>query len=133
MPDQIHAIAPLPARAVGRSLLLTVPMALFTLLLFTPTMRQPGRPMRIAAMIAWTFMLVLFFLMMRTRETYRWRRIFFVALGFLFPIGFVWDLIAIRSSMSIPIERIIGVIRPRTPLKVKRTTVSTNRYTVIMK
>ena len=53
-------------------------------------------------------MLVLFFLMMRTRETYRWRRVFFIALGFLFPVGFIWDLVALRSSMSIPIERMVS-------------------------
>jgi sulfite exporter TauE/SafE len=39
---------------------------------------------------------------LRTRETYRYRRIFFITLGFLFPVGFIWDLIALRSSMSIP-------------------------------
>jgi len=83
-------------------------MALFTLLLFTPVLRQPGRPAKLAALVAWIFMMVLFFLMMRTRETYRWRRIFFVTLGFLFPVGFIWDLIALRSSMSIPMERMLS-------------------------
>jgi polyferredoxin len=108
MPDQARSIALAPPRRIGRSLLLTVPMALFTLLLFTPVLRQPGRPVKLAALISWTFMIALFFLMMRTRETYRWRRIFFIALGFLFPIGFIWDLIAVRSSMSIPIERMLS-------------------------
>ena len=93
MPDLARSIAVAPSRGIGRSLLLTLPMALFTLLLFTPVLRQPGRPARLAAMIAWAFMLVLFFLMMRTRETYRWRRVFFITLGFLFPVGFIWDLI----------------------------------------
>ena len=83
-------------------------MALFTMLLFTPVLRQPGRPAKLAALVAWIFMLALFFLMMRTRETYRWRRIFFITLGFLFPVGFIWDLIALRSSMSIPMERMIS-------------------------
>jgi Pyruvate/2-oxoacid:ferredoxin oxidoreductase delta subunit len=108
MPDQPRSIALAAPRGIGRSLLLTVPMALFTLLLFTPVLRQPGRPAKLAALIAWGFMLALFFLMMRTRETYRWRRIFFIALGFLFPVGFIWDLVALRSSMSIPIERMLS-------------------------
>jgi ferredoxin-type protein NapH len=108
MSDKARSIVPVPRRGIGRSLLLTVPMALFTLLLFTPVLRQPGRPIKLAAFVAWAFMIALFFLMMRTHETYRWRRIFFIALGFLFPIGFVWDLIAVRSSMSIPIERMIS-------------------------
>jgi len=108
MPDQARSIALVPPRGIGRSLLLTVPMGLFTLLLFTPVLRQPGRPAKLAALIAWGFVLALFFLMMRTRETYRWRRVFFITLGFLFPVGFIWDLIALRSSMSIPIERMLS-------------------------
>jgi polyferredoxin len=83
-------------------------MALFTLLLFTPVLRQPGRPVKLAALATWAFMIALFLLMMRTRKTYRWRRIFFITLGFLFPVGFIWDLVALRSSMSIPMERMLS-------------------------
>ena len=108
MPDQARRSVLAPRRGTGRSLLLTVPMAVFTLLLFTPSLRQPGAAAKLASLLAWAFMISLFFLMMRTGQTYRWRRIFFVALGFLFPIGFVWDLIALRSSMSIPMERMIS-------------------------
>ena len=108
MPDLARSIAAAPPRGIGRSLLLTLPMALFTLLLFTPVLCQPGGPAKLAAVIAWAFMLVLFFLMMRTRETYRWRRVFFIALGFLFPVGFIWDLVALRSTMSIPIEKMVS-------------------------
>jgi len=97
-----------PFRGAGRAILLSLPMAVFTLLLFTPVLRQPRPAVRLAALLAWGFMLALFYLMMRTGETYRWRRIFFVALGFLFPLGFIWDLVAIRSSMSIPIERMLS-------------------------
>jgi Pyruvate/2-oxoacid:ferredoxin oxidoreductase delta subunit len=96
------------ARGIGKSLLLTLPMALFGLLMFSPTLTLPGLPTKMAALTAWIFMVALFYIMMKTCETYRWRRIFFVALGFLFPIGFIWDLIAVRSSMSIPIERMIS-------------------------
>ena len=46
--------------------------------------------------------------MMRTGETYRWRRIFFVALGFLFPFGFIAALIAERGTMSIPVSRMVS-------------------------
>ncbi|MFZ0960015.1 MAG: 4Fe-4S binding protein [Terriglobia bacterium] len=108
MPDQSRPMALAPPRGIGRSLLLTLPMALFTLLLFTPVLRQSGLSAKLAALIAWTFMLTLFFLMMRTRETYRWRRIFFIALGFLFPVGFIWDLVALRSTMSIPVEKMLS-------------------------
>jgi ferredoxin-type protein NapH len=87
---------------------MTLPMALFGLLMFSPTLMQPGVSIKMAALTSWVFMVALFFIMMKTSETHRWRRIFFVALGFLFPVGFIWDLIAVRSSMSIPIERMIS-------------------------
>ena len=73
MPDQVRSIAPASPRSVGRSLLLSLPMALFTLLLFTPVLRQSGRPAKLAALATLVFMLGLFFLMMRTRSTYGWR------------------------------------------------------------
>jgi ferredoxin-type protein NapH len=95
-------------RSVGRAVLLTLPMALWTLLMFTPTLRQPGIDRHIAAAVVAAFMIALFFLMMRTGETYRWRRIFFVALGWLFPVGFIAALISLRGSMSIPIEHMVS-------------------------
>jgi polyferredoxin len=95
-------------RPVGRSLLLSLPMALISLLLFSPALRQSGAAAKISVVLAWSFMLALFYLMVRTGETYRWRRIFYVALGFLFPVGFIWQLVQLRSSMSIPMERMIS-------------------------
>ena len=53
-------------------------------------------------------MSVLFFMMMRTHSTYRWRRIFFVSLGVLFPIGFIHNLVLVRGTMGIPIEEMIA-------------------------
>lgn len=76
--------------------------------MFTPTFRGPGRNLHVGAVVAIVFMTGLFYMMMRTGATYRWRRIFFVALGFLFPIGFVTQLIAERGTMSIPIERMVS-------------------------
>jgi ferredoxin-type protein NapH len=95
-------------RGIGKSVLLTVPMLLWSLLMFSQVFRQPGLAIKIAGVAAMLFMVTLFYMMMRTRQTYRWRRVFFVALGFLFPIGFVYNLIAARGSMSIPIERMLA-------------------------
>lgn len=95
-------------RSFGRSALLTLPIALWSLLMFTPTFRSSSRNLTIGAVAAILFMTGLFFMMMRTGTTYRWRRIFFVALGFLFPIGFITTLIAERGTMSIPIERMVS-------------------------
>ena len=106
-PAEADARAPGP-RSVGRSLLLTLPMALWGLLMFSQTFQVPGSAPKVAGLIVFAFMTTLFFLMMRTRRTHRWRRVFFVSLGFLFPVGFIWDLIALRGSMSIPVEQMLG-------------------------
>ena len=109
MASRSSALVRPPAfRGIGRSILLTLPMALWSLLIFTPSFRQAGRNQHIGAAAVILFMTALFFLMMRTGETYRWRRIFFVALGFLFPVGFIAALVAERGTMSIPISRMVS-------------------------
>ncbi len=100
---------PVPARrGVRRSLLLTVPILLWSMLMFSRVLIQPGPAPKLAAGVTLLFTVALFYQMMRTLVTNRWRKYFFVALGFLFPIGFVWDLIALRGSMSIPVERMLS-------------------------
>jgi ferredoxin-type protein NapH len=108
MSSRSSALVRPPAfRGVGKSLLLTLPIALWSLLMFSRAFRQPGADLRIGSVAVMLFMTTLFFLMMRTGTTYRWRRYFFVALGLLFPVGFIMDLIAVRGTMSIPIERMV--------------------------
>ena len=85
---------PTPRRSIGKSLLLTLPILLWSLLMFSRTLIEPGRAPKLAAGLTLVFMVALFFQMMRTLETNRWRRYFFVALGFLFPVGFIWQLFA---------------------------------------
>jgi ferredoxin-type protein NapH len=99
---------PAAFRSVGRSILLTLPIALWSLLMFTPAFQRAGHDRIIGAAAVIVFMTTLFFLMMRTGETYRWRRIFFVAMGFLFPVGFIAALLAERGTMSIPISRMVS-------------------------
>ncbi len=95
-------------RSIGWSALLTLPMALWALLMFTPSLQHASPGRAIAAAITIVFMTALFFMMMRTGETYHWRRIFFVSVGFLFPIGFIASLIAARGTMSIPVSRMVS-------------------------
>jgi hypothetical protein len=54
-------------RSVGRSLLLTLPMALWGLLMFSQTLQVPGTAPKVAGLAVFLFMTTLFFLMMRTR------------------------------------------------------------------
>ncbi len=106
------------ARGWSASTLLTAPIALWSLVMFMPSFMHTdhGRrtidfhdhPRVIAVAITIAFMAGLFLMMMRTGQTYRWRRYFFVALGFLFPVGFIAGLLAERRSMSIPMEQMIA-------------------------
>jgi ferredoxin-type protein NapH len=106
-PRLASRFAPTP-RGFGRSLLLTLPILLWSLLmLFHPGVRTDLASL-IAGSVTVLFMTALFFAMMRTRTTYRWRRAFFVALGVLFPIGFIHNLLVVRGSMGIPIEEMIA-------------------------
>ena len=98
---------PATPRGIGLSLLLTVPMLLWSLLMFSRVLSLPALPPKLAAAAAALFMVALFFLMLKTGQTYRWRRIFFVTLGFLFPVGFISALVAARGSMSIPVEKMM--------------------------
>lgn len=97
-----------PHRSVPRSLLLTAPILLWSMLMFSRVMMERGAAPKLAALVTLAFAVALFYQMMRTFETNRWRRYFFVAVGFLFPIGFVWDLITLRGSMSIPVESMLS-------------------------
>lgn len=109
MASQSRALErPAAFRGVGRSILLTLPIALWSLLMFTPAFREAGLGHHIGAALVILFMTTLFFLMMRTGETYRWRRIFFATLGFLFPVGFIAALFAERGSMSISLSRMVS-------------------------
>ncbi len=95
-------------RPLGRSLLLTLPIALWALLMFSHSLDLGGTGPKVAAVVTFLFVVTLFFLMVRTGRTHRWRRVFFVTLGVLFPIGFIGQLVALRGTMSIPIERMVS-------------------------
>jgi len=94
-------------RNVGWSLLLTFPIALWAALMFT-AYGHANRLQQIASIITVVFEVVLFFMMVRTKSTYRWRRWFFVALGLLFPVGFIHQVMVMRGTMGIPIEEMIA-------------------------
>lgn len=97
-----------PPKSIGKALLLTLPILLWSFLMFSRSLQQPNRPVQYAGVVTALFMVVLFFMMMRTNTTYRWRRWFFVALGLLFPIGFIHNVVIARGTMGIPIEEMIA-------------------------
>jgi len=104
-----HSLHPnVQPRSIPRSLLLTLPVFLWASLMFSRAFAARTAAPKIAALVTLVFTVSLFFLMMRSRRTYKWRRVFFVALGFLFPVGFIASLVALRGSMSIPIDQMIA-------------------------
>ena len=58
MPDRVrHA----PRRSVGKSVLLTLPILVWSLLMFSRAMIEPGRAPKLAAATPLVFMVALFF------------------------------------------------------------------------
>lgn len=124
MASNVVEIKPAPGRPTPRTtlraLLLTLPMALWALLMFSQGLFNPHMPRsyKLAAVITIAFMSVLFYLMMKTSQTHRWRRWYFIALGYLFPIGFIYHLVIGRGSMGIPVEEMIAGRTPFCPLPI---------------
>jgi ferredoxin len=94
--------------SIVRSLLLTLPIVLWSLLMFVRPGSSAAPSSRIAATVTALFVVALFFMMIRTGTTYKWRRAFFVAVGLLFPVGFIHEVMVMRGSMGIPIEEMIA-------------------------
>jgi ferredoxin-type protein NapH len=91
----------------GPSLLWTIPMVLWALLVFSRGLFHGTIAQRAASILTVVFLAGIFLWMMRSGETYRPRRVFFVTLGFLFPVGFISALIAQRATMSISFEQML--------------------------
>ncbi|MFH0803074.1 MAG: 4Fe-4S binding protein [bacterium] len=82
-----------------KPLLLTIPMALLLAMTLTGK-EKPKDPITLTAVIiTWVFLVTLFYLMMSTQKTNRYRAIFFTTLAVCFVFGFITNLIEIRGSM----------------------------------
>jgi ferredoxin-type protein NapH len=109
MISEKDGIQPLPGAGKnwGLSLLWTSPMVMWALMVFSKGLSQGSLAQRMAAVATVIFLTGIFLWMMRSGKTYRPRRMFFVALGFLFPVGFISELIAQRGTMSISLEQML--------------------------
>lgn len=88
-------------RGIIRSLLLLLPMLILTFLM-TGRGSLPDEPIRLFAMIVTlVFFNLLFFLMLRTYRTDRWRAVVFITMAVTFVISFISNLVEIRGSMMV--------------------------------
>ena len=109
-----HAVktAGLPAKSLGKAILWSLPMLALSLFM-TLGQGVPNDLLRLVPMILTLILVnVLFFMMMRTGRTDRYRAVFFVTMAVLFVVSFLAHFQEERGSMALtPGEEIKG----RTP------------------
>jgi ferredoxin-type protein NapH len=97
---------------IAKTLLLCLPMIIITLLMLSAG-KMPTEPARLIAFVAaYIFINVIFFLMIRTGETDRWRSILFVMYAATFVLSFIGNLVAERGSMAISEANMIEGLTP---------------------
>lgn len=90
-----------------KSLLISLPMMVLTLVMTTGG-RLPSDPLRLLILAAtYLFFNVLFFLMVHTGKTDRYRAIAFISYALLFIVSFITHMIEMRGSMSLSQEKIL--------------------------
>ncbi len=88
-------------RSLGSSLLLSLPMMFLTLMIMSRG-KLPSDPGRFFALASsFVFFNVLFFFMVRTKKTDRFRAVLFVTLSVCFVISFISHLLETRGSMAL--------------------------------
>jgi ferredoxin-type protein NapH len=95
-----------------KTLLLCLPMIIITLLMLSGG-NPPAEPLRLTAfLLTFVFINAIFFLMIRTGETDRWRSILFVIYAVCFVISFITHLIEVRGSMAVSEANMIEGLTP---------------------
>jgi ferredoxin-type protein NapH len=94
-------------KKTGKALLLTVPFFLIYAGLMSQALDQRNDLQTISTYLSILFMVSVFFLMMYTGKTYRYRRIFFVALAFCFVFSFITTLIQYRGSIILKADNFL--------------------------
>jgi polyferredoxin len=95
--------------SIWKSLLLTLPMILLILLFIAggpPDLSTPEKS--IAFAVTFLFLIVLFFLILYTGKTDRYRAIGFVTLSLFFALTFIVNLIQSRGSMTFSEETLLA-------------------------
>jgi len=106
-------IAPQHQQAgILKTLLLCLPMLMVTALMLSAG-KLPTEPVRLFAFVlTFVFINAVFFMMISTGQTDRWRAILFVTYAAAFVLSFITNLIAERGSMSISESNMIEGLTP---------------------
>jgi ferredoxin-type protein NapH len=98
--------------SIVKAILLALPMMLLTLLMLSRGKPPSGGSEGAALLITFCFLNLMFFLMLRTGKTDRWRAPVFVAYAVAFTISFITHLLAARGSMALTEANILKAQAP---------------------
>ena len=103
---KIESVRPARGRPVLRSLLLSFPMLFLTaFMLLGGGGGLPKDPLRaIPFVLTFAYLNAMFFLMVKTGKTDRYRAAVFVPMAFLFVVSFISNLVEARGSMALTAE-----------------------------
>ena len=94
-------------KSILKSLLICLPMLILSFLMVFRGHIPQDPLILLSTSVTFIFLNVMFILMIYTGQTHKYRLIVFVALGFLFPVGFIANLIQERGSMALSAVNII--------------------------
>ncbi|AKN30218.1 4Fe-4S ferredoxin [Clostridium carboxidivorans P7] len=87
-------------KKIIKSIMACIPVLLLSIVLMNGGITLPKEPlMKISFFIVYIFINILFFLMVYTKKTYKYRKIFFVTYALLFAVSFMTNLIEVRGSI----------------------------------
>jgi ferredoxin-type protein NapH len=111
--DSLTAAEPDLSNSRGKALLISLPMLLLSFLMLSGEGGVSKDPLRsFPFFITLALVNVLFFLMIRTGKTDRYRAVFFITMAVLFVISFIANLLEARGSMALTAGE---MIKGRTP------------------
>ncbi len=111
MGNSIAVRAPAPSgkpKRLTRAVLVTLPMILLTGLMTTQGRLPSSAPALFAWMLSFAFLNILFFLMVYTGKTNKYRSLLFIVISICFVITFTTNLIAERGSLIVTRDNMIN-------------------------
>lgn len=93
-----------PEKSIFKSILLSLPMLLLLLIMTTGGQIPQDPLLAVASGITIVFLFTIFFLMIYTEKTYKYRSILFVIVSVCFVIAFITNLLEVRGSIILTKE-----------------------------